>query len=300
MATKTFRSLIHKYFSKELIMKLDRLSRKYDIDNNTKSEQIDALLEEYNVPFTTLGNGTNRYGILIDGYVFKIALDKAGKIDNKREFKYSIRMQPYVIKVYETNKEGLLMVCEYVTIFSLADFYDNQEQMREILADISKSYMIGDMGVTSENYYNWGFRSNGSICILDFAYIYALSYKTFTCECSDEAMLEYDANYVNLICPRCNKKYTFSDIRRTITKQAETEEIGDIMQLGYVLKEEAQELEVDPSKSVSDIVNKESTREDSNKKSKNRPVRRKRERQNFDLDPCEQERVLFESYNEVN
>ena len=77
--TKTFRSLIKKYFPVDLLIKIDILTETYDVDNNTKTKDVIDLLNEYNVPFTPLGNGTNRYGILIDGYAVKIALDKDGK-----------------------------------------------------------------------------------------------------------------------------------------------------------------------------------------------------------------------------
>ena len=145
----------------------------YDVDNNTKTADIIELLNKYNVPFSPLGNGTNRYGILIDGYAVKIALDRAGKTDNKREFKYVKKLYPYVVKVFECLETGLIAVTEYITIFSLDDFYDNQEEMRKILKDISSNFLVGDIGISTDNYVNWGIRSDGSIAILDFAYIYS-------------------------------------------------------------------------------------------------------------------------------
>lgn len=301
MAKKVFRSLIKKYFTPEILMQLDKLSRKYDIDNNTKSKMIDKLLEDNNIPFTSLGNGTNRYGILIDGYVLKVALDKAGKIDNRREFKYTGKLQPYVVKVYETNREGLLLVCEYVTIFSLSDFYDNQSEMRQILSDIAQHFLIGDIGVTSENYANWGFRNDGSICILDFAYIYALSYKQFTCDCSDDAILEYDNDFVNLICPRCNHKYSFGDIRDHITRKDEENEIGNVLEVGYVLKSEAEELEEDPAKSIISMVEREKLEEENSRKTKKKKrerfIKPKVSKQDFDLTPEQQRELLAQFRN---
>lgn len=236
---KNFKSLIHKYFSKELLIKLEALTETYNVSNNRKVIEIRKILDEYNVPFSSLGNGTNRYGILIDGYVFKIALDRAGRIDNQREFKYAKPLYPYVIKTYESNI--VLNVCEYVTIFSLDDFYSRQEEMKEILKTLSESYLIGDIGIDSNNYVNWGTRLDGSICILDYAYIYSLSYKMFECKRCEGGLLEFDENCVNLYCPICRTKYRFSDIRRRVSKEDEIKEIGDIYELGYIMREPEEE-----------------------------------------------------------
>ena len=288
--TKTFRSLIKKYFPVELLIKIDILTETYDVDNNTKTKDIINLLNEYNVPFSPLGNGTNRYGILIDGYAVKIALDRMGKIDNKREFKYTKKLYPSVVKVYECLETGLIAVTEYITIFSLDDFYDRQSEMRDILEEISRSYLIGDIGISTNNYVNWGTRNDGSIAILDFAYIYALSYKGFQCTCEDEGMLEFDKDYVYLICPFCKKKWEFKDIRRRITKQDEINEIGDIMELGYILKSEEEVHEVDPTKSP--VKQK--------KKKKKKEKIEKPKKQKWDFDYEEQQKIRDEINQEVS
>ena len=287
---KTFRSLIKKYFPVELLIKIDILTETYDVDNNTKTKDIINLLNEYNVPFSPLGNGTNRYGILIDGYAVKIALDRMGKIDNKREFKYTKKLYPSVVKVYECLETGLIAVTEYITIFSLDDFYDRQSEMRDILEEISRSYLIGDIGISTNNYVNWGTRNDGSIAILVFAYIYALSYKGFQCTCEDEGMLEFDKDYVYLICPFCKKKWEFKDIRRRITKQDEINEIGDIMELGYILKSEEEVHEVDPTKSP--VKQK--------KKKKKKEKIEKPKKQKWDFDYEEQQKIRDEINQEVN
>ena len=236
-----------KYFPPELCKELNILTLTGDITNNDKRDEILKLLEKYDIPFSPLGSGTNRYAVLIDGYAVKIALDKAGKVDNRREFKYSKQLQPYVIKVYECFPDGLVAVCEYITVFTIDDIYTHQKEMREILKDISNSYLIGDIGITTKNYLNWGYRTDlsNSICILDFAYIYSLSYKTFNCDCSPHAMLNYDDSYINLRCPVCKKKYTFEDIRRRITRDDETSEIGDLKQESYVVREANQLVPLD-------------------------------------------------------
>ena len=73
-----------------------------------------------------------------------------------------------------------------------------------------------------------------------------LKYGIFKCSCDNETLLKYDENYVNFICPRCGKKYTFGEIRRKVSRKAQEEEIGDIRRLGYNLHAETETLTINP------------------------------------------------------
>ena len=128
---KVFRSLIKKFIPKELFQRLYELTLMFSVGTNPKAYEIKRLLTEYGVPYTSLGPGTNRIGVLIDGYAFKIAMDRDGCIDNQREFKYSPRLYPYVIKVHEISYGGLIIVTEYVNIFSQSDLYKYEDEMRK-------------------------------------------------------------------------------------------------------------------------------------------------------------------------
>jgi hypothetical protein len=225
-------------------MKITMMS---DIDNNEKNAFVKKLLEENSIPFTGLGSGTNRMAVLIDGYAVKIALDKDGRIDNRREMLYTKQLQPYVVKVYECIPNGLIAVTEYVEIFTLNDFHIYQEEMSKILSVIAEQFLIGDVGITGKNYVNWGIRRDGTICILDFAYIYSVKYNIFSCACNDMAILKYDKNFVNLICPLCGRKYTFGELRRKITRVQQENEIGDIRRLSYNLTQEEETVQLNPN-----------------------------------------------------
>lgn len=215
------------------------------LDNNARAAKMKELMSEYNIPWTSLGTGTNRVGVKIDGYVFKIALDFMGMTDNLREFKYSKVLQPYVIEVYDCLPNGLVAVSEYTTPFGSDDYYDHMPEVREILKDISSKYLIGDIGLTTNNYGNWGIVNPGEkVKCLDFAYIYSFGYKTFQCSCGE--LLVYDNDFVNLYCPNCGKKYTFREVRRRITRADEAAEIGDIHDYSYTVHSSVEELEVDP------------------------------------------------------
>lgn len=247
MEKTTKRSLLLKYFTPERCIALQKVTMLSGYNNNEKNQLIKDLLTEWEIPFTGLGPGTNRMAVMIDGYAVKFALDKDGMIDNRREFLYTKILQPYVIKVYECMTNGLLAVCEYVEIFNLEDYTINKQKMKKILEDISGEFLIGDVGITTKNYNNWGTRlGTGEIVILDFAYIYSVKYKLFTCTCDDESIIVYDDDYVTMHCPHCGRKYTFGELRKKITKKKQEAEIGDIRRLGYTLSSCEQEFEIVP------------------------------------------------------
>ena len=131
--------------------------------------------------------------------------------------------------------------------------------MKEILSIISRVFLIGDVGVTTKNYINWGIRHNGSdeICIMDYAYVYDVKYGIFKCSCDNETLLKYDNDYVNFICPRCGRKYSFGEIRRKVTRKAQKEEIGDISEIGYNLHSQTEVLPIDPRFTIDEKAKKE-------------------------------------------
>ena len=135
----------------------------------------------------------------------------------------------------------MVSTSEYVEIFTIDDYIERKDEMREILEEISNAgFLLGDVGVSSKNYINWGIRSDGSICIMDFAYIYDTKFSTFTCRCGD--LLKYDSDFNELICPSCGEKYTFGQVRRRITRKMQADEIGDIRRLGYNLTKDVEEV----------------------------------------------------------
>jgi len=256
------RSLIFQYFTKENLLEIYRRTL-VDTDNNKKAQLITEYLKEQNIPFESLGNGTNRLGINIDGYAVKIALDRDGMIDNQREMLYSKDLQPYVAKMYECLPNGLLGVLEYVHIFTYEQFLGNRAKMAAILEQIAEKFFIGDVGITDKNYVNWGIRMDGSLVILDYAYIYNVKFNLFTCTCESESLLQYDNDYVHLVCPSCGRKFKFGEIRRKITRQQQQEEIGDIRRLSYNLTEAVQKVTIVPE--FEPTTQSETTKEQSEK-----------------------------------
>lgn len=231
-----YRSLIRRRITRELYRELSKIP-KMRCDNNAKGWYLKKLLAQFGVPFTPLGSGTNRYGILIDGYACKFALDDAGRIDNLREYKYGGKLYPYCVKAYEVCPYGLIEVTEYVEVMSIDDFFTHKTEMLKILDEISPSFLIGDIGVVAKNHKNWGIRHtpNGDeVVMLDYAYIYDVSSKVFECTCH-RGTVQYTDNYASFFCPACKQKFTFGQIHQKLTMSIQKKEIGDITQYGYVL-----------------------------------------------------------------
>lgn len=243
---KVLRSLVLEFFTPQMLLELEKLARTHSLSDNQKVDKIKDMLKKWDIPYNPLGPGTNRLGIMVDGYVLKIALDGDGKIDNCREFIYSMQLQPYVIKCYEIAPNGIVGVFEYVEGFTLDDFYKNQSRMREILKKIAANFLIGDVGISSVNYLNWGFRGE-EIVILDFAYIYSVKFKVFTCQCSPTSVLYYDKDFNTLICKNCKKAYDFRTIRKKISRKDQELEIGDVTKKGYVISSSEEEVPFDPN-----------------------------------------------------
>ena len=259
---KNLRSMILENFPFDLRVKLDLLSRRRDINNKEKQDELFKLLREYKIEnLVPLGSGTNRYAFKLNGYVIKFATDKDGKIDNMKEFKMSKRLYPHVIQVNEISENGCLMVCEYIQPFdAYSQMIEYRSEIKKILEDLSQVYLIGDVGICDRNFRNWGLRigTNKPVC-LDFAYIYDVKSDIFLCyACDKTSMIVPNGTFTELICPKCGKQYLFEDIRRKITNEEHLKEIGDLSEEGYLLEKSntLTELDLERSSYLKKYLNK--------------------------------------------
>lgn len=258
---KVLRSLIHEKFPFELRVELELLSRRRDIINKEKQEELINLLRKYDIDVVPLGSGTNRYAFKLDGFAIKIATDNDGKIDNFKEFKMAKRLYPYVIKIYEVSENGTILVTEYIQPFeSYAEMLTYADKIKIILNEMSSVYLIGDVGITSTNYSNWGLRigTTDPVC-LDFAYVYEVKSDLFVCQyCQTNSMLLPNELFTELYCSNtaCGKKYLFEEIRGRIGNALHKHEIGDLSEEGYILEESNSSVELTESRSNYLIKNK--------------------------------------------
>ena len=170
---KRTKKRIDEYFNQETRQFiLDIINDDYEEVNirsvNDAANLITARLSP--MGFKEIGIGSNRIAYLKDGYVFKIAMDRRGCIDNMSEYLRSIEEPQYLAKVYETNR--MIAVAEYARLLSFNEFQENKDKIRKMLAHLSLRYITQDMGLINKNYCNLGFRSNGDLIFIDYAYMY--------------------------------------------------------------------------------------------------------------------------------
>lgn len=219
------KSKIKKYFSNDQIKALFYNAKRLDIlsdDNNGKVEEVQKLIGP---SFKELGPGTNRVAFLRDGYVFKIALDVDGMVDNFTEFKRGAELPHYLAKPYECNQ--LILVSEYVTVIDQDEFLNNIDNIKIILEDMSAQYIFDDMGTIPKNFQNWGYRNDGTLVCLDYGYLYPKigNETALICpKCGEK--LEYTSNFAEFQCQKstCNTKYRIMDIRRRMNRKFEENE----------------------------------------------------------------------------
>jgi len=248
--------MILEQFPFDLRVQIELLSRRRDILNKTKQEELLKLLRNANIEnITQLGSGTNRYAFKMNGFVVKVATDNDGKIDNLKEMKMAKRLYPDVTKIYEVSENGTLLVAEYIQPFqSFGEMIKHQERIKEKLRKISQVYLIGDVGIDAKNYANWGTRigaEDDPVC-LDFAYIYDAKSELFICgECNTNSMLIPNADYTQLVCPNpaCGHKYNFEDIRGRMSNAVHEREIGDLSEEAYKISESKILTELTPDRS---------------------------------------------------
>lgn len=265
---KVLRSLIQEKFSLDVRLQIELLSRRRDIINKEKQEELIKILQSNNIAgVVPLGPGTNRYAFKLDGFVIKVATDHDGKIDNMKEFKMAKRLYPYVTKTYEVSENGTILVAEYIQPFeSYAEMCRYADKIRAILTKLSAVYLIGDVGITNKNYSNWGLRvgTEEPVC-LDFAYIYEVSSELFICRhCNTNSILLPNKDFTELYCsnPACGKRYLFEDIRARIGNDVHAHEIGDLSEEGYALQSSFVKTTLDPERSNYLIHKKDETKKE--------------------------------------
>ena len=185
---------------------------------SARRERAINVLKSHNIPFKDIGTGTNRFIVKYDGYVIKIALDKEGVADNKQEWVMSTLLAPNVAPAHEISKGGHLLVASYAPAFSTyQEFIAYRPDIIPILRKWGTRYLLGDVGITSINYANWGLLFGKPVCI-DYAYIFPVSMDVFTCVCGHKEMEFTDETYTTYRCTSCKTEYTDRDLRSKISQ----------------------------------------------------------------------------------
>lgn len=196
-------------------------------DNNLRADFIMKLLRPCG--FREVGCGTNRIVVSTEnkpGYVFKIALDKQGIIDNNLEMELSPKLFPYVTTTYDNI--GIIAAAEHVQVMNRALFNAHWGTVRNILFTIAQKYILNDVGPKS--FMNWGIRDDNNVVILDYAYLTRITPQmNFRCKAKDigdpckcGGLLKYNNDFTEFECVKCGAKFAIGDIAKTV----DGEELG--------------------------------------------------------------------------
>ena len=231
-------SKIKQYFPDALIKLFYYYTLSYELgDNNRKAELYEEIMKYFfGNKFQKLGTGTNRVAFRRGWFVFKIALDRRGYIDNLVEAKRSVEAPNFLALTYETN--GLIAVSEYVNLLSADDFMKYQYQILELLSELAKRYIFGDMGYTKKNYCNFGMRSRmdykkqrvyNSFVVLDYAYMHPRYGNEEALVCPNcGGKIEYNAMYTAFKCRQCGTDYSYLDIKRRLNTDFENIYLSEV------------------------------------------------------------------------
>lgn len=185
----------------------------------SRKNRVIEILKEYDIPFTEVGTGTNRFIVRHDGFALKIALDKEGVADNKQEWVMSDMLSPNVASALDISKGGHLLVADYAPAFtSYQEMTFYGDQIRRILENWGSRFLLGDVGFNRVNYANWGLLGGKPVCI-DYAYIFPASMDLFKCNCGCKRMKFVDDTYSAYKCTECGREYQDRELRCKISQE---------------------------------------------------------------------------------
>ena len=185
----------------------------------SRKNKVVEILKKYDIQFTEVGTGTNRFIVKYDGFALKIALDREGVADNKQEWVMSDLLSPDVATAYEISKGGHLLVATYAPAFtSFTEMSVYGQRIRKILSRWGERYLLGDVGFNRVNYANWGMLNGNPVCI-DYAYVFPADMDLFRCSCGCKVMGFTDDTFSAYKCKSCNRQYEDRELRAKISQE---------------------------------------------------------------------------------
>lgn len=197
--------------------------------------------------FKQMSAGTNRLVFKYmenQSFVVKVAFDRVGLGDNLCELYNQELIKPFCCKVFDVSPCGTVGMFERVRpILNRKEFASVAGDIFDILVGkfIGK-YVLADFG--TKYFMNWGLRDGMHPVILDYPYIYEIDGARIFCNRPDSHSLhgfcggeiDYDEGLNRLICTKCGKTYTASELKLAVDKKSkdlivEKEDIDMIVQI---------------------------------------------------------------------
>ena len=199
-------------------------SPRYSGNSKAKIEKMDELMHYRG--FTKFAGGTNRVVYVHPNApynVFKVAIDIVGIKDNPAEYRNQYLLKPYCCRVFECSPCGTIASFEKVDRMTTFDeFYSVAEDYYYFITQvIIGKYVMDDIGI--DYFMNIGIRKGFGVVLLDFPYLYELDGSKLHCNkildnniiCNGE--IDYDAGFNKLVCSRCGKTYTASELAKPVS-----------------------------------------------------------------------------------
>ena len=217
-------SRIMKYFGLNLMKFLYCFATSYDYTKNNMKAEVISWVVRHSGDFEELGTGTNRIAFINGKYVYKIALDRRGLVDNASEFMMSPREEDLLANSYETNL--VVLVQEYCNTIDYDTFKNSLGPVLQALEILDKRYILGDMGYTLKNMCNIGFDENDNVKFLDYAYMHPKYGNATAMSCPKcNIPLQHNVDFSAYQCPNCHRKFSYMDINRRLNRELqETDE----------------------------------------------------------------------------
>ena len=228
---------------------LAEVSYQIGMTPSARRQRCIDVLNKYDVPFKDIGTGTNRFIIRHSGYAVKIALDREGVADNKQEWVMSPTLAPDAAPAHEITRGGHLLVASYAPAFtSYSEFIMYRTKIVKILERWGSRFLLGDVGITSINYANWGILHGEPVCI-DYAYVFPADMDVFTCVCGCKHMTFTDTTFTQYQCgnPKCKMKYTDRELRNRISQDERLKLFSNVSKNAIEMTTPTKIVEVDDS-----------------------------------------------------
>lgn len=213
----------------------------------TRKEMIISAIKNNHVDCLEIGTGTNRFIVKFDGYAMKMALDREGIADNMQEFAIA-DMNPinkYGAYAHEVTRGGHILMADYCPAFtSYNEMWAHNSTIRSILSEVSQTFLLGDVGLSQQNYANWGLAPDGTPKMIDYAYLFPASMGLFKCICGNQSMGFTGGSFTTYKCTKCGTEYTDRDLRARISADERIRLFNNV--IGIKMRKEYEEHEINP------------------------------------------------------
>lgn len=239
---------ISDFISKKKLAKINEIADKPTNDLERSMDKIEDIMND--AGYKTMSTGTNRMVFTHPDYkdvIFKVAFDWHGKEANQREY-LDRDISDSLVYTYLISEDYTFIVQEKVTVFTKDTVKGREDDIRKMLKPLEKKLLLCDCKIA--NYKNFGYRKDGSVCLLDHGDTIPLpKYQSDIVNVQEDfntelvckkviddtnpnkmkmcgGKLKYDREtYNHLVCKKCGQISTFAEASREFYGDARNRKI---------------------------------------------------------------------------